>query len=172
MTIESLTVVGDVDPRGRATVQQLLSDQIIRSAWYGASTGSTNTQALAELKSQRDATLDVPRLILADQQTSGRGRHGRQWISSDQTLTLSVVIDGPGDRRKANLLSMAVGVGIARSLESEFSPLQTRLKWPNDVYIGGGKVAGILLETTANETDRFVIGVGLEHLPKSLTPRG
>ncbi len=63
--------------------------------------------------------------------------------------------------RASKLLSMAVGVGIARSLEFEFAPIQAKLKWPNDVHLGGGKVAGILLETNQNVADRVVIGVGV-----------
>ncbi len=63
--------------------------------------------------------------------------------------------------RSSKLLSLAVGVGIARSLEFEFAPIQAKLKWPNDVHLGGGKVAGILLETNQNAADRIVIGVGV-----------
>ena len=156
---DSLTVCGDVDPGGLAAVNQLLNDGVIESAWYGDSTASTNTLALAELND--GVSLPSPRLLLTDRQTAGRGRRGRDWLSSDQTLTFSVVIDGPADAAKINLLSLAVGVGIARGLEFDFAPLRARLKWPNDVYIGGGKVAGVLLETSANISNRVVIGVGL-----------
>ncbi len=155
-----LQIDGDVDSRGLAAVEQLLAGDVIQSAWYGHTTGSTNTLALDELGSANQ-NVDRPRLILADQQTAGRGRHGRSWVSSAGTLTFSLVIDRPADDRVKQLLPLAVGVGLARSLEFDFAPLRAMLKWPNDVYIGGGKVAGILVETTALAPDQFVIGVGL-----------
>ncbi len=154
-----LTVSGNVDASGLAAVKQLLREGIVASAWYGDSASSTNSLGVDELSA--DIHRLVPRLIVTDQQTSGRGRRGRQWLSSDQTLTFSVVIDGPTDAAEISRLSLAVGVGIARGLEFEFAPLCVRLKWPNDVYSGGGKVAGVLLETSATISDRVVIGVGL-----------
>ena len=154
-----LTVCGRVDSSGLIAVKQLLRDGIVQSVWYGDSATSTNSLGVDELSACVGVL--VPRLIVADQQTSGRGRRGRNWLSSDQTLTFSLVIDGPTDAAEISRLSLAVGVGIARGLEFEFAPLRVRLKWPNDVYIGGGKVAGVLLETSANISDRVVIGVGL-----------
>lgn len=159
MLSERLTVVGNVDPDGRAVVQQLLDEQVIESAWYGESVASTNSLALEQ--SASDSLHACPRLVLTDAQTAGRGRRGRHWLSSDQTLTFSLVLDGPAEPRGINMLSLAVGVGIARSLEFDFAPLLTRLKWPNDVYAGGGKVAGILLETAGSVGNRVIAGIGL-----------
>jgi BirA family biotin operon repressor/biotin-[acetyl-CoA-carboxylase] ligase len=160
MRDDQLTVHGNVDPRGLAVIKQLLADQIVESAWYADSTPSTNTVALDELGSGARSRLPLPRLFLTDQQTSGRGRRGRGWLSSDQTLTFSILLDLDHET-PSDLLSLAVGVGIARSLEFDLAPLRTRIKWPNDVYAAGGKVAGILLETTGVANDRVVIGVGL-----------
>ncbi len=148
MDSELLTVCGRVDPLGLAAVQRLLNDQIIASAWYAESTASTNSIALDELSSGAASSLSFPRLLLADQQTSGRGRRGRAWLSSNETLTFSILLSLDADPPLGDRLSLAVGVGIAQSLEFDLAPLRTRLKWPNDVYAGGGKVAGILLETT------------------------
>lgn len=158
MTNKQLTVVGDVDPNGRSAVDHLLGTGVIESAWYGHSASSTNSLALEQAES--DDLLKYPRLVLTDQQTAGRGRRGRTWLSSDQTLTFSLALDSPLDSKRINLISLAVGVGVARCLEYDFAPLQVRLKWPNDVYVGGGKVAGILLETAGAPGRRVIVGVG------------
>jgi BirA family biotin operon repressor/biotin-[acetyl-CoA-carboxylase] ligase len=58
-------------------------------------------------------------------------------------------------------MSLAVGIGVARSLEYQCAPLVVRLKWPNDIHVSGGKAAGILLETTPQATGQVVVGVGV-----------
>ena len=158
MHSNQLTEEGGLDPAGRAVVDQLFEDKVIASAWYGESTESTNSLALAQAQSNH--SFQCPRLILTDKQTAGRGRRGRTWLSSDQTLTFSLVLDRPSELKGVNLLSLAVGVGIARCLEFDFAPLRVSLKWPNDVYVGGGKVAGILLETARSIDRNLIVGVG------------
>ena len=155
----SFEIVGTVDPVGRAAVAELMADQTIKSVWYGNSIESTNSLALEQLATEPN--LPLPRLVLADQQTSGRGRRGRSWLSSEQTLTLSLVIDQQPDAETISRLSLAIGVGVARFIEFEFAPVLARLKWPNDVYVSGGKVAGVLLETHGTIENRIVIGIGL-----------
>lgn len=154
----------DVDPSGRRCVQQLLSEEIIRSACYLGSTSSTNSLALSQLAESPDLDslqADCPRLFVADQQTSGRGRHGRTWVSDDQTLTFSLLIRKETDADNLDSLPLAVGVGVARAIEFSLAPLRTQLKWPNDVHAGGGKIAGILLETNQRAIDFVVIGIGV-----------
>lgn len=156
-----LTTDGVVDPIGLRAVERLISEEICGAADYRQETASTNALALADLRAE-SVHEHCPKLYLADSQTAGRGRHGRSWVSTAGTLTFSLVVDRSlQTHRSTKLLSLAVGIGIARSLEYEFAPLQARLKWPNDVYISGGKVAGILLETTQHSANRVVIGVGL-----------
>jgi BirA family biotin operon repressor/biotin-[acetyl-CoA-carboxylase] ligase len=154
-----LTTEGDIDPIGYRAAEHLISDQTIRAVAYCQQTASTNTLALMDLQG---GVIEVPKLFLADTQTDGRGRHGRTWISNSGTLTFSLAVDRRTTNvRSSKLMSLAVGIAIARSLEFEFAPLQAKLKWPNDVYIGGGKVAGILLETTQKAPEHVVIGVGM-----------
>jgi BirA family biotin operon repressor/biotin-[acetyl-CoA-carboxylase] ligase len=154
-----LTTEGDVDPMGYRAAEQLISDGTLRAVAYCQQTASTNTLALTDLQG---GAMEVPKLFLVDTQTDGRGRHGRTWISNSGTLTFSLAVDRPTPHvRSSKLMSLAVGVAIARSLEFEFAPLQAKLKWPNDVYIDGGKVAGILLETTQKAPKHVVIGVGM-----------
>lgn len=157
-----LTTDGDVDPTGLRVAQQLLDEGICAAVDYRCETASTNTLALAELRDQGVDQREMPKLYLADSQTAGRGRHGRRWVANDGTLTFSLTLDrSAADQRAVKLCSLAVGVGVARGIEFEFAPLQAKLKWPNDVQISGGKVAGILLETTPNASGRVVIGIGI-----------
>ncbi|MFK8114181.1 MAG: biotin--[acetyl-CoA-carboxylase] ligase [Rubripirellula sp.] len=156
-----------VDDAGRRAVEELMSDATVASVQYLASTDSTNTLALSEIRqggSPASELAELPRLYLTDRQTAGRGRHGRTWVSDQSTLTFTLVIDpSPGlDTEKvAKVLSVAVGVGVARAIEFVLAPLQTQLKWPTDVYAGGGKVAGILLETSPSAAKLVVVGVGV-----------
>ncbi len=152
-----LTTQGEVDRSGRGYIERLIADRVCRSAVHVQSSESTNALALRDGQSGIAHEL-LPRLYVADQQTSGRGRHGRRWHSSDHTITLSLVIASP---RPTTLLPIAAGVGVARSVEHSYAPLRAWLKWPNDVYIDQGKVAGILIETNHSHPDRVVVGVGI-----------
>jgi BirA family biotin operon repressor/biotin-[acetyl-CoA-carboxylase] ligase len=101
-------------------------------------------------------------LILADAQTAGRGRQGRTWTSEPGAGIWLTLIERPSDRSSLDVLSLRVGIGIAQAIEPlAGDPL--RLKWPNDVYRGGGKLAGILVEARWRgvDPDWVAIGVGL-----------
>jgi BirA family biotin operon repressor/biotin-[acetyl-CoA-carboxylase] ligase len=86
-------------------------------------------------------------LVLADEQTAGRGRSGRRWATPPGAgLAFSLVLLSPP--MEPNLLSRLTGLGavaIQRALESKLG-LHAQVKWPNDVLIEGSKVAGVLVE--------------------------
>ena len=127
---------------------------------------STNTELLRRFKSGRPE----PTLLVAEQQTAGRGRLGRQWHSQHAgSLTFSLglalqPVDWSG-------LSLAVGISLAESLDPALAAdrnpgLHIGLKWPNDLWLcslkGERKLAGILVETASWEGQRYVvIGVGI-----------
>ena len=98
-----------------------------------------------------------PVLLVAEQQTAGRGRLGRKWISK-QALTFSLAM--PLSPRDWSGLSLAIGLSVTQSLHPDL-----RLKWPNDVWWCGRKLAGILIETANwgdNSAIRYaVVGVGI-----------
>jgi BirA family biotin operon repressor/biotin-[acetyl-CoA-carboxylase] ligase len=116
-----------------------------------ASIGSTNTELMQRARTGR---LE-PVLLLAEQQTAGRGRLGRQWQSGASALTFSIgLVLAPADWSG---LSLAVGVSLVDSLHPAL-----RLKWPNDVWWRDRKLAGILIETASlGETRYAVVGVGI-----------
>ena len=158
--------MGAIDSSGVAAIKQLVADGTINSAWYASETESTNSVALSSAKdsvtpASSQSKTCLPRLFLTDCQTAGRGRHGKTWQSNASSLTFSLLVDWKFQNDSASrLLSMAVGVGIAHALEFELAPLRSILKWPNDVFLGGGKVAGVLLEASI-ANGRVVIGVGV-----------
>ena len=90
-------------------------------------------------------------LVTADEQTAGRGRQGREWTAPPRSAVLmSVVL-----RELDEMLPLAAAVAVAEAL-----PGGARIKWPNDVWIDGRKVAGILVEGRPQE-GWAVLGVGL-----------
>jgi BirA family biotin operon repressor/biotin-[acetyl-CoA-carboxylase] ligase len=100
-------------------------------------------------------------VAIAARQTAGRGRLERPWDSGPGGLYLSVLVPLAVQPSRAGLVSLAVGVAVAEALEGfGTSPL---LKWPNDVQIGGKKVAGLLLEVFSQgpELESAVVGVGV-----------
>jgi len=114
---------------------------------------STNSELMRRARAGR---LE-PVLLVAEQQTAGRGRLGRQWFS-EQALTFSIGM--PLSPQDWSGLSLAVGLCVAQSLHPEL-----QLKWPNDVWWQGRKLAGILIETATwgvSRTTRYVVvGVGI-----------
>jgi BirA family transcriptional regulator, biotin operon repressor / biotin---[acetyl-CoA-carboxylase] ligase len=122
-----------------------------------AEVGSTN----AELMSRARDGLPGPVLLVADHQTAGRGRLGRRWTSRPgDSLTFSLALSlAPADWSG---LSLAVGVALAEALHPRVA-----LKWPNDLWLDGRKLGGILVETAASASGvrTAVIGVGLNLLP-------
>lgn len=116
---------------------------------------STNSELMRRARSgQTD-----PVLLVAERQTAGRGRLGRDWSSEQQapgrSLTFSLGL--PLSPAEWSGLSLAVGLALAESLHP-----QLQLKWPNDLWLGDRKVAGILIETASVGQERYVvIGVGI-----------
>jgi BirA family biotin operon repressor/biotin-[acetyl-CoA-carboxylase] ligase len=102
-------------------------------------------------------------LCLAESQTAGRGRRGRNWVSPFGTnLYMSLLWRMPVHGAPVEGLSLAIGVAVVRALTSEgFSGI--KMKWPNDLLLNGGKVAGILIEMKPPARDfvDLVIGVGI-----------
>jgi len=128
------------------------------------SIGSTN---LALMRADWGPVLDGPRVLLARQQTEGRGRRGRVWLSGgDESLTLSVCLELPLPEGGAQLtgLSVRAGVEVAECLAGLTGGLA--LKWPNDLQRHGRKVAGLLCESRLQaDRVRVVAGLGINLLP-------
>jgi BirA family biotin operon repressor/biotin-[acetyl-CoA-carboxylase] ligase len=130
-----------------------------------AETGSTNADLLAWVRHAGAAF--TPRLLVADRQTAGRGRHGKAWhATAGASLTFSLA--WPLARAELSGLSLAVGVALAEAIDPRpAEALRVGLKWPNDLWLvgtgePGRKLGGVLIETAPHGSARAaVIGVGL-----------
>lgn len=122
-------------------------------------TGSTNTEAFQ----RAEAGAVEGTVVLADRQTAGKGRLGRQWASpGGVNLYLSVVLRPQLPPYEAPQLTFLSAVAVARTIEEQ-TGLKPAIKWPNDLLLDGCKVAGLLNEMSA-ETDRIgfvVLGIGI-----------
>jgi BirA family biotin operon repressor/biotin-[acetyl-CoA-carboxylase] ligase len=102
-------------------------------------------------------------VALTDNQTAGRGRHGRRWVSpAGSGLAISLAYTYPRVREELPALTLAIGLGVIDALE-EVGVGGLQLKWPNDVMAGEGKLGGILTETKmlAGGAVMVVTGVGI-----------
>lgn len=101
-------------------------------------------------------------LVVAEAQTGGRGRRGRDWHSPRGGVYLSLILKPDMPPARSTLMSLLGGISVAESIYELFG-LKPDLKWPNDVQIGGKKAGGILVNTSgeADVIDWIVIGIGL-----------
>ncbi|MEX1011594.1 MAG: biotin--[acetyl-CoA-carboxylase] ligase [Balneolaceae bacterium] len=125
---------------------------------YREVTDSTNL----ELKRLPAEKLKHGTLLLADHQTRGRGQFERKWISEPgKNLTFTIAFQ-PSESHRLPLLTLATAVALSDAC-SRISELPFRVKWPNDLLVGGKKAGGILTECVFNGTclERVLVGVGL-----------
>lgn len=124
-----------------------------------AETGSTNVDALYAAREP----LFRPYAVIAEYQSSGRGRRGRVWQSPfASSICLSLAVEIAGGAAKLEGLSLAVGVVVAELLAAH-SISDVEVKWPNDILVRGKKIGGILIELTGDldASCRAIIGVGI-----------
>jgi BirA family biotin operon repressor/biotin-[acetyl-CoA-carboxylase] ligase len=151
------------------SLQSALTDLPLGGVRYFDSTGSTNDLALAW------AAENAPdfSLILADEQTSGRGRSGRTWYTpAGSALALSLILRPAKSEREYPVFFTALGaLALTETLSKKFG-LQASIKWPNDVLVRDRKIAGILLETVwlGDVVESLVLGLGLNVLAAAVPP--
>ena len=132
-------------------------------------TASTNDDAriAAEGGAPHGAT------FIADAQISGRGRGEHSWHSPPGcNVYLSMVLRPAVDPAVMAPLTLAIGVAVARVVDAHLAEPRARIKWPNDIWIDGRKVAGVLLEATtrAGAPPLVIAGVGMNVLLRSFPP--
>jgi len=101
-------------------------------------------------------------VVLAETQTSGKGRLGRSWISPKGGLWFSIVMRPQISPKEALKLTFTTSSAVAKTIQQMFG-LKTEVKWPNDVLVKGRKICGILTEASTRESmvEFVVIGVGI-----------
>ena len=126
---------------------------------YFGETDSTNRQArMLAAEGAAHGTL-----VLADMQTAGRGRRGRGWISpAGEGIFMSLIVRPDVPPSEVAKMSLTLALAVAGAIERE-TGLDARIKWPNDIVIGGRKVCGLLLEmdASAEKVNSVAAGVGI-----------
>lgn len=116
----------------------------------------------AELKRMAEEGAEHGTTITAGEQTAGRGRQGRAWVAPSGSALLMSVLVRPVEPHHS-LAPLAAGLAVAETCEA-LTTLQAEIKWPNDVWIEGRKVAGILVEARPDADQAkswLVVGIGL-----------
>jgi BirA family transcriptional regulator, biotin operon repressor / biotin---[acetyl-CoA-carboxylase] ligase len=130
-------------------------------------TGSTNADALNAAR----AGISGHHWFTAGRQLSGKGRHGRVWVSEPGNLYASALLIDPADAARISTLPFVAALALHAALSGidGMGRQELRLKWPNDVLVNGSKVSGILLEIDQLTDGRAAVaigfGVNLAHHP-------
>ena len=101
-------------------------------------------------------------IVIAEKQTSGRGRLDRKWTSPKGGIWFSLIIHPKFDVSSSTLIPILSAVALSKSIKKILG-IDTEVKWPNDIIINGKKVAGILVDASfqANNIDYLILGIGI-----------
>ncbi len=138
---------------------------------YHERVGSTNADAMAWLN---QGAPDLA-LVAADEQTAGRGRFNRRWVTRPgAALAFSLVLrPAAAEAARFGFFAPLGALGVAEALEGLYG-LAPRIKWPNDVLLDGRKACGILVETAweGASPQGVVVGIGVNVTPEAVPPAG
>ncbi|MDO8869997.1 MAG: biotin--[acetyl-CoA-carboxylase] ligase [Methanobacteriaceae archaeon] len=137
----------------------LETDYIGQNIHYFSEIDSTNNVA----KKMAEEGAPEGTIIIAETQTRGRGRRGKQWISPAGGVWMSIILRPQIPPSEAPQLTLMTGVAVAKAIKNKFG-LDVGIKWPNDILIGSKKVCGILTEANAkfSTIDYVVVGIGID----------
>jgi BirA family biotin operon repressor/biotin-[acetyl-CoA-carboxylase] ligase len=128
---------------------------LVLTLHHVAETGSTNADMLAQA---RTGSVSEGDWLYADQQMSGRGRSGREWVSPPGNVYASSVVNLRLSDPDAPTLALVAAISVYDTLRIWAPGQPLRIKWPNDILVDGAKISGILLERTK---DSVIVGVGV-----------
>ncbi|MFB5609006.1 MAG: biotin--[acetyl-CoA-carboxylase] ligase [Nitrosarchaeum sp.] len=126
--------------------------------YYFESVDSTQNQALRiSLDKKNNGAV-----IIAEKQTSGKGRLGRKWISPKGGIWLSIILHPKFDISVITLFPLASALALSNAIEKTLK-IKSELKWPNDITINGKKIAGMLVDASleSNKIESMILGVGI-----------
>lgn len=153
--------------RGRLSTETPLWDiPAYKQFWpdgYGRIVLEETDTTMAEAR-RRAAELSGPTWIMAKRQSAATGRRGRSWTAPEGNFAATLFMPLRGvDPQQAALRTFVTSVALRDTLAKSVDPKRLALKWPNDVLLDGGKVAGILLESSgsAGGVDWLSIGIGV-----------
>lgn len=132
----------------------------------------TTPSTMLEIEHRAAAGAPEGTVVVAEEQTAGRGRRGRTWESSARAgLWWSLLLRPRVPADRLGWLPLVVGIGVARGI-ARASGLVPGLKWPNDVTIGGAKLAGVLAERLADGSVVVGVGINVDHAAQELPEGG
>lgn len=132
-----------------------INNKLLSKIVYFETIDSTNEYLLNNYES-----LDNSTLVITNNQTSGRGRKGHNWVSSGDNIYMSLLLK-PANLDSPNLLTLIAGLSLSKTLDKLYS-INTLIKWPNDIFFNSKKLAGILVETKyTSKLECVVIGIGI-----------
>jgi BirA family biotin operon repressor/biotin-[acetyl-CoA-carboxylase] ligase len=151
-------LAGETDLPVPWELAKVLHTSFVRKIIYREAVDSTQNLAIS-IAGKPDPHGTV---VIAEQQKNGRGRMKRKWLSPKGGLWLSIVLKPSIPTAQVMLMSFVAALAVCDAIR-ECTKLDVRLKWPNDVMISGKKVAGILLDISAEaeQVNYVVIGIGL-----------
>lgn len=142
-------------------LRRLERQTFVRRIEFHDELDSTNNLAL-ELAKEDD--VELPLLVLTEQQTAGRGRGSNSWWATRGALTFSVLVETVQQQLPPATwprISLSTGLAVCEALGGLAPTADLRLKWPNDVFLDGSKLCGVLVEAPSGRMDRLVVGVGI-----------
>jgi len=150
-------------------IRKALARLPIAAIHYYHETDSTNQRALeSAINGASEYTL-----FIAKEQTSGRGRANRRWITTPgASLAFSLIIHPtPEEKQKLGLFSLVSALAVCHAVESLYQ-VHPEIKWPNDILLAGKKWCGILVESVwqAGESPGLVLGIGINLTSESTPP--
>lgn len=143
-------------------VSEIVARTFVKEVEFHSEIGSTNDRALDLAAAEVGSA--TPLLIWALQQTAGRGRGANRWWAAEGALTFSLLLDTrelniPQDRWPQ--VSLTTGLAVCAALQGLVPHAAVSLKWPNDVFVDGLKICGILVEIPPRQSGRLVVGIGI-----------
>jgi BirA family biotin operon repressor/biotin-[acetyl-CoA-carboxylase] ligase len=145
----------------REDLDRIVAETFVEHVEFHDAIASTNDRAL-ELAGQYDGRF--PLLVLTDKQTAGHGRGTNRWWAGRGALTFSLLLECEAAKLPPNRwpkVSLTAGLAVCEAIEELRVCQPVGLKWPNDVFLEGRKVSGILIEVPKNRRLSLVLGIGI-----------
>ncbi|MBU9714622.1 biotin--[acetyl-CoA-carboxylase] ligase [Evansella tamaricis] len=153
-------LIGETDQLSEHEIKsRLMEDSLFKHVHFKDNVDST--QIVAQRLVNEGAHTGT--IVIANEQTLGRGRLGREWFSPPDTgIWMSIIVRPEIELREAPQLTLVTAVAVARAI-SNVTDLEVGIKWPNDILINGKKVVGILTEMQADpdRVNSVIIGIGI-----------
>ena len=143
--------------------EKIHTKYIGRNIYYVKSTDSTN------LLAKRESNLDDGTVFMADEQTQGRGRNGKIWISqNNEGLWMSILLKPDINPEKLSALTLIAGLCVVKTLREKYDA-DAFIKWPNDIVLSKKKLGGILCEAAFSDglLSYAVVGIGINLFQES-----